>query len=211
MASSRFSGAATIVQSAVCRTNVFHRPNPSLFSFPGLNTQPIWSSQLFPDLVQALKDNHQVILSEYEALIRSQTKSDYAHQGEDQHKKLHKGDWDWHSYILKGKRQADFAIQCPQTASLLESFQFPRLMMGTPFSFAFFSTMHPNTSISAHTSPCNLRIRCHYPLILPTTGDIGMRVADKVVNWQVGEPIFFDDSYEHEGTLSLSVVANPAS
>eukprot|EP01037_Dinobryon_pediforme_P029430 gene29430-33066_t len=143
-----------------------------MFFFPGLNTQPVWSNDLFPDIVQTLKENKSVILAEYQTLLKNCPKSDY--EVEDQHKRLHQGNWDWHSYVLKGNRQADFAVHCPQTVSILESFQFPRLMTGTPFSFAFFSTMHPNTR------------------------DLGIRIADKTVRWQEGEPIFFDDCYDHE-------------
>lgn len=40
-------------------------------------------------------------------------------------------------------------------------------MAGTPFSFAFFSTLHPGAEIAAHTAPSNLRLRCHLPLIVP--------------------------------------------
>ncbi len=73
-----------------------------------------------------------------------------------------------------------------------------RLMTGTPFSFAFFSTLHGNTSIAAHSGPCNLRIRCHFPLIVPE-GDCGMTVGDETVRWVAGEPVYFDDCYEHSG------------
>lgn len=42
------------------------------------------------------------------------------------------------------------------------------LLPGTPFSFSFFSTLYPGSQIAAHTGPCNLRIRCHLPLIVPS-------------------------------------------
>eukprot|EP01033_Poteriospumella_lacustris_P021217 gene21217-15705_t len=34
-----------------------------MFFFPGLNTQPVWSNDLFPDIVQTLKENKSVILA----------------------------------------------------------------------------------------------------------------------------------------------------
>ena len=40
-------------------------------------------------------------------------------------------------------------------------------MAGTPFSFCFFSTLHAGAEIAAHSGPCNLRLRCHLPLIVP--------------------------------------------
>jgi hypothetical protein len=103
--------------------------------------------------------------------------------------------------------QADFAVHCPQTVSLLESIDSPSaLMRDTPFSFAFFSTLHPASSIAAHTGPCNLRIRCHLPLLVP--GDAmqpaggeevgcGMEVGPVKVAWKEGEPVFFDDCFQH--------------
>ena len=141
--------------------------------------------------------------------------SDYIEQEEH---KLHKGNWDWKSYILKGKKQAHFASHCPKTVDFLEvcltnsihaplylihlfwkSLQNPKLMSQTPFSFSFFSTLRPHSEISPHHGPCNLRIRCHFPLIVPSSGDCGMEIAGIKVKWVPGKPIFFDDCYEHKG------------
>lgn len=186
---------ATLVQSAICRTKVGHRPCPSLFYFPGLNTQPVWKPDQF-SFTKQLEASYTDILTEYQQLRSMKMKSDY---GSDE-QKLHSGQWDWHSYVSKGKRQSDFAIHCPKTVDLLESLQSPRLMIGTPFSFAFFSTMHAHSSIKPHSSPCNLRVRCHFPLILPKqSNDFGMRIANHTVQWETGKALYFDDSYEHEG------------
>jgi aspartyl/asparaginyl beta-hydroxylase (cupin superfamily) len=193
--------SAQLFQSAICRTNSAYRPNPSLFYFPGLNTQPVWSNKLFPAIVEILQRKHDTLLKEYLQLVDRYPKSDYDAGHEDQHKKLHKGDWEWHSYIIKGQKKKIFSDYCPETVSLLESIQFPKLMTGTPFSFAFFSTMGGNTTIAPHSSPCNLRLRCHYPLILPKEGDLGIRIAGQIHRWKVGEPLFFDDCYEHEGNF----------
>jgi aspartyl/asparaginyl beta-hydroxylase (cupin superfamily) len=189
---------ATIFQSAICRTSVKHRPSPTLFYFPGLLAQSIWPSSSFTPHVEALTKNRTAILQEYQNLLAKKG-SDY---GTEEHK-LHSGKWDWHSYVSKGKRQAEFASSSPVTAELLESFSGPKLMTGTPFSFSFFSTMHPKSKIAAHCGPCNLRIRCHFPLIVPRSHieDCGMRIGDELIQWKEGEPIFFDDSYDHEGTL----------
>ena len=55
-------------------------------------------------------------------------------------------------------------------------------------------------SIAPHAAPCNLRLRVHLPLEGPDCEDelCGMRVSNQVVRWRPGEPILFDDSYEHE-------------
>lgn len=141
-------------------------------------------------------------MAEYQEIRKSMSgKSDYS-LAADEHK-LHNGGWDWNSYILKGKRQTEFAVRCPRTVEILESFRGNAgLMSQTPFSFAFFSTLKSGANIAPHYGPCNLRIRCHFPLIVPpvdATGesDCGMQVGDTVVKWEVGKPIFFDDCYSH--------------
>ncbi len=186
---------ATILQSGVCRTRVRHRPAPSRFYFPGLSTTAVFPSDHFP-ITTVLQDNFDIILNEYLQMRATASASDYHDKGEH---KLHAGVWDWNSYMLKGKKDATFAAKCPKTVTLLESMLTPRLMSDTPFSFAFFSTLHKQSTIEAHHGPCNLRIRCHFPLIVPRSGDCGMQVGDEVVRWEVGHPVFFDDCYEHKG------------
>ena len=264
-------GAARLIQSAMCRTNVLHRPAPSKFFFPGLSTQPLFNPDHFA-ISAVLRDNFNSILGEYKALRASGgPTSDYdtsggkpsstsktAPGGGEHTQLLHSGgQWDWNSYILRGQRQANFAASCPLTADILESSTASstpgagrqryrhRLMTDIPFSFAFFSTLHAHTNIAAHHGPCNLRLRCHFPLIVPSDSDgpasdlsvdfdsmtsssggstrdsdnnnnsartinssssssssssgsgCGMRIADHTVRWQAGEPVFFDDCYEH--------------
>jgi len=69
-------------------------------------------------------------------------------------------------------------------------------MAGTPFSYTFFSTMKPKTSIKAHYGATNLKLRCHFPLFVPE--EAYLRVASDPRPWQEGKMIVFDDSYEHE-------------
>jgi aspartyl/asparaginyl beta-hydroxylase (cupin superfamily) len=193
---------ATILKSGMCRTIFRHRPAPSLFFFPGLTAKPLWDPYAAPfdKITKALQASHDDLIAEY-ANIRKLEASDYIMSKQEVQTKLHHGEWDWNSYILKGNRQANFASSCPKTVELLESLSSPRLMTSTPFSYAFFSTLRAKSAIQAHYSPCNLRIRCHYPLIIPSSGDLGMRVAGNDLRWEERKPIFFDDSYEHEGEL----------
>jgi aspartyl/asparaginyl beta-hydroxylase (cupin superfamily) len=87
---------------------------------------------------------------------------------------LHDGNWEWNSYILKGKRQGEFAVRCPKTVDTLDSI--PTLMHSVPFSYAFFSTLKQQSKIAAHYGPCNIRVRCHLPLVVPD-GDCGMHIG----------------------------------
>lgn len=68
---------------------------------------------------------------------------------------------------------------------------------GSPFGFAFFSTLHPASTIAPHTAPCNLRVRVHLPLRVPRGAECGMMLAGRTLEWREGELLCFDDSYEH--------------
>jgi len=111
---------------------------------------------------------------------------------------LNNGDWHWMNYVLKGKKRTElFSKYCPITTQLLEQSVGPeRLMTSTPFSYTFFSTMKPKTSIKPHYGATNLKLRCHFPLFVPD--EAYLRVAGDPRPWNEGKMIVFDDSYEHE-------------
>ena len=193
---------------------MFPRPAPSLFYFPGLGTRPVYDKEedkvIFKNYVSKLTDNFDVILKEYLAVLErndSSSISDYT-LSNDEHK-LNNGDWVWNSLILKGKKQPKFQVNYPVTCEILESFseENPKLMSGIPFSYAFFSTLKKRSKIDPHYGPCNLRIRCHFPLLIPE-GDCGMEVGGKIIKWEVGVPLFFDDCYEHRGELFIYLYLN---
>lgn len=214
--------SATLVKSAICRTNVKHRPAPSLFYFPGITSSPFWaakscgyagldartqqpiiSSAINSDIIKmgdCLRNNFESIRNEYLLFRKNNETSDFDTSKD--RESLYHGRWDWNSFILRGKWQESIKKSCPITFNTLESISHPRVMTGTPFSFTFYSTLAGNSTINAHFGPCNLRLRCHLPLIVPK-GDCHIRVGDNVVQWKEGEPLFFDDCYDHEGTLLI--------
>ena len=166
---------ATIIQSALCKTRVRHRPLPSIFFFPGLNTNPIFDNSQI-SIAKALAEKTSIIREEY-LQLKSKRPVDSYDTGEH---KLHQGKWEWHSFIDKGSISTEFQHECPVTTALLESFTAPRFMKHTPFSFAFFSTLRSQSSIQPHYGPANIRIRCHLPLIVPQ-GDCGFRVGSESI------------------------------
>mmetsp|Transcript_14255 Transcript_14255/g.18684 ORF Transcript_14255/g.18684 Transcript_14255/m.18684 type:complete len:240 (+) Transcript_14255:200-919(+) len=188
---------ATIVQSGLCKTTAKFRPTPTMFCFPGLSSQPFYKNTDFP-WIKGLEAAFQDIKNEYLQLRAQNLKSDYDPKSHS----LHQGQWEWHSYLIQGKRQPQFAAACPKTTDVLESI--PGFMVGTPFSFAFFSTLHGSSNIEAHCAPCNLRLRVHFPLIVPPVSEstqqpeCGIRVADEVQQWKEGKAMIFDDAFEHE-------------
>jgi aspartyl/asparaginyl beta-hydroxylase (cupin superfamily) len=188
---------------------VFPRPAPSLFNFPGISSRAFYDTEndkiVFNKYAQVLKENYETILDEYKTvLLRSNNDGDSDYKLKSDEHKLNNGEWVWKSYILKGKEQPIFSQHYPETARILKSFlsEKPKLMSQTPFSYAFFSILKKDSKIAPHYGPCNLRVRCHFPLIIPK-GDCGMEVGGKQIKWEEGVPLFFDDCYEHHGKIKL--------
>jgi aspartate beta-hydroxylase len=147
--------------------------------------------------VQELERQTPAIRAEYLRLKELQVPSDYVPSGEH---KLHQGSdhWFWYNFIEEGRKNQNNLAQCPCTASALENIG-SDLMTGTPFSFAFFSSLAPGSTITPHTAPLNFRLRVHLPSIVPKDRAVcGMRVAGEARNWEEGRATIFDDSYLHE-------------
>ena len=208
--------SATLLKFGLLRTSCkTQRPSPTLFCMPGLTARPNWGGAMgmraaghseLADAIEQLEARTGDITDEYDALrAGGASASDYDDANNDAHK-LHEGDWSWNSYITKGVRQAAFAVACPRTSDALEGL--PRLMLGVPFGFGFFSTLHAGSAIAAHSSTMNLRLRLHLPLCVPAPAPhaaaaagpaaCAMRVAGDEVQWEKGRCVIFDDAYEHE-------------
>ena len=80
--------------------------------------------------------------------------------------------------------------RCPQTAAAIA--QIPGL------NSAFFSILAPGTHIPDHRGVTKGLITCHLGLVVPSDGDVRMRVHDRIVRWAEGETLVFDDTYRHE-------------
>ncbi|KAG7395060.1 Aspartate beta-hydroxylase domain-containing protein 2 [Phytophthora boehmeriae] len=189
---------AALLRSALCLTTAKPRPSPTLFCFPGLESAPWHDASKF-EWTKHLEANRETITNEFLALQRSreeatQSKETSDYKVYDKEHQLHQGQWDWLSYVTQGRRQADFAVQCPKTVEILESI--PGFMAGLPFAYAFFSILKPESSIKAHSAPCNIRLRCHFPLIVPE--GCGIRVGDETRQWEEGKALVLDDAFDHE-------------
>ena len=59
--------------------------------------------------------------------------------------------------------------------------------------------MKPITALDKHYGPCNIRLRCQLPILLPEGSEACfIRVGGEVKFWKEGELLIFDDTYEHE-------------
>ena len=123
---------ANVFQSAILRTSR-HRSSPSLFSLPGLTARPWHRNDLF-EFTDVLKSNFDTIrkstttsLGQRAITIRVEVSN-----------KLHKGEWDWHSYIQKGQKQTRFENIVRKRVRFVDSI--PGLMTNIPFAYSFFNT-----------------------------------------------------------------------
>jgi Aspartyl/Asparaginyl beta-hydroxylase len=229
--------AANVVQGPALIQTQYSRPAPSLLLLPGLRSLPIWTQwpttteaggespriptqvayqdPVVTQVVQYLESHTATLREEYLA-VAPHWDSDYETKNETttlHHQAASGGRWDWHSYMRKGVVVAADAFPFPETCRIMHELRdgqsIGHLFEGTPFGYAFYSTLHGGTKIEPHTGPTNLRLRIHLPLIVPPeptvdSGDqpyslsCGMRVSHLVRPWQVGRALVFDDSYNHQ-------------
>jgi len=97
----------------------------------------------------------------------------------------------WKIFILRayGRTFRENCLQAKETA---------RLCLNIPeITSVAFSVLEHGTHITPHRGVYSGVLRCIIPLIVPE-GDCGIRVGETVYRWQVGKPLLFDDTIEHE-------------
>lgn len=184
---------AKVFKSAILRINSTLRPYPTLFYFPGIRSNPFWDKTNIKS-VKVLEDNYNIIKEEFSKIQQDKIKVENDYKITDHDKFLHKGDWEWYSYISKGQKKETFKTHFPKTYEILDSIE--DKMIGTPFSYCFLSKLSPLSSISPHYGPCNIRLRIHLGIDIPS--DCHIQVADKKQSWEEGKCLVFDDTYIHE-------------
>lgn len=66
---------------------------------------------------------------------------------------------------------------------------------------AEYSYIGPKGHVLPHAGSSNTKLTVHLPLILPCSGSVEcsrLRVGDQIYAYREGEPLIFDDSFEHE-------------
>ena len=101
-------------------------------------------------------------------------------------------DRNWRTFLIHGYgHTSEEAVRaCPETWRIVR--KIPGLQS------AMFSIFEPGKHLPPHRGPYNGVLRFHLGLIVPDTGDIGIRVADELCRWQEGKALIFDDAYRHE-------------
>jgi aspartyl/asparaginyl beta-hydroxylase (cupin superfamily) len=189
-----------LLKSAVLRTNNIKRPYPTLFYFPGIRSHAFWGNSTLTNNIKSLKlleNNYKTIKEEYLQVIQTNKNLENDYKYTDQEKYLHQGDWEWYSYISKGRRSEQFKTNFPKTYDILETINNTgEIMLGLPFSYCFFSKLAPGSKIAAHYGPCNIRLRIHLGIDVPQ--DCYISVGGIQKTWEQGKCLAFDDTYIHE-------------
>jgi FkbH-like protein len=154
---------------------------PTIF-YPGLTSEPVWDARQFPWFAQ-LKRAVLRIRGEYQKLRKARDAFRIIFPGEKE-----EGDWAAAWLWLYGREIEENIERCPWTMSALSSV--------TRAGWGGFSVMRPGSHVEPHCGSTNAKLRVHVPLVVPR--GCRMRVGDRMVYWKEGEPVVFDDSYEHE-------------
>ena len=160
------------------------------------NQSPMGNSSIIDakafEWVERLEKNSGVIRQEMIALLSGQTHLPNIQELSQRQMNLSKADgWKTFFFFLLGHRIEESYKRCPETGKLLDSI--PNV------SLAFFSVLAPGMHIKAHRGSYKGVLRCHLGLIVPEPRtNVRMRVGDKMIYWEEGKCVIFDDTHKHE-------------
>lgn len=155
--------------------------------YPNISTGPVYAAEDFPvvdylqehcaairaDVVRFMKDPGAMVPVEEQQLVAN-------------------GAWDQLILYERGHRFDENCAALPAVAALLEQLPPEDMSAGV----VMLSKLDPGTHIAPHCGHTNGRLRIHLGLLVPA--DTVMRVGETTVEWQEGQCLVFDDSYEHE-------------
>jgi aspartyl/asparaginyl beta-hydroxylase (cupin superfamily) len=156
-----------------------------------MGNSPLIDAKAF-EWVERLEKNSDVIRQELVALLGGQSHLPNIQELSPRQTNLSREDgWKSYFFYLLGHRIDASYKRCPETGKLLDSI--PGLAL------AFFSVLKPGMHIKRHRGSYKGVLRCHLGLIVPEprTG-VRMQVADKMIYWEEGKCVIFDDTHKHE-------------
>ena len=172
---------------------------PRFFFFPGLNKTPYldpwlhpWTQHLVAD-VDSIRQEAMTVLNtgaqwlEDFVRLRPNDRMDNYLAGQ-------APSWEAFFFYRHGQRFDDNHLRCPATSRALESVDLCRISQHAPE--ICFSVLAPQTTIRPHFGVTNVRSVLHLPLLVPP--DCALHVLGHPPHvWREGEPMMFDDSFEH--------------
>lgn len=154
-------------------------------------TAPVIDNAEF-DWVERLEGAWRPIRRELDALLEHPEDIPSFHQISPDQARISRGNnWKTFGFYVYGRRVDDNCALCPDTAAVLDTLPGMRTAM--------FSILAPHYHITPHRGPTRAVIRAHLGLKVPPGRErLWIRVGDRLLHWDEGRVILFDDTYEHE-------------
>lgn len=172
---------------------------PKVLFIPGLGTAGFLDTQSHP-LVPALRSAFQDIQAEFDEVMSDpQALAPFlGHAGggalEGYVSGGDKASWDAFFFFRHGRRFEASHRRCPRTSALLDSLDLCRINGQSPE--ICFSVLQPGSRIEPHFGVTNARVVVHLPLRVPSGCHLELTDVGRH-EWVEGEPMVFDDTFEH--------------
>jgi hypothetical protein len=160
-----------------------HR-NPRMRRYPGLRSAPWHDPQQF-----RLACDLEAIAADVAAEAHALSGNDFHDESEPIERS---GRWSVLFLYERGRKNEKNCSLCPRTVAAIEANRTVLSLGG----LAYFSRLGPDTQITPHAGPTNMRLRCHLGIDVPD--GCGMRVGGITHTWREGRCVVFDDSFTHE-------------
>lgn len=164
--------------------------------YPQLNFGPVWKKEFLP-LAAFLELHYQDFLTDLHGILDDKTFWDLHYQNQNAETQFGPRDDDWQTvYLVRNQEWSDLNCRhAPRACQLLQTRpEIANCAMGGAGSG--FLRLRPGARLKPHYGNAP-RLSAHLGLIVPEAGDIHMNVGNKVVRWEAGKVIVFDDTYIH--------------
>lgn len=177
----------------------FPTQRPKVIYVPGLGTGGFLDPQSHP-IVPALRSAFGRVQAEFDEVMFDQQALEpfmghagggalegYVSGGE-------RASWDALFFFRHGRRFDAAHQRCPRTSELLDSLDLCRIDGQSPE--ICYSVLQPGSRIEPHHGVTNARVVVHLPLRVPQGCHLELTDVGRH-DWVEGEPMVFDDSFEH--------------
>lgn len=172
-------------------TQTFYQ-KPTLFHVMDLPANPNWNKyDVLMNEQKLLKLNFELISQEFEKVFSRLQSGDTTGW---KNNSILQGHWCIFPFVDQGKIITSNCHSCPGVAEIILGC-LPAMMNDCVFGNAAFSILYPDSHITPHQGPTNLRLRCHLGIKVPN--GCWLEVAGQQYKWAVGETLLFDDSFTH--------------
>lgn len=146
--------------------------HPTWFLMPGLRAHPWWDDLAAEPWAQNLTDQTAAIRAEFETFYSraaASTDSNADPSLQSISSSNYGGSWNTVYLVAQGQVCPGAWQQFPITARALQPLLDSKmLMLGCNIGYAYFSILQPGAQVEPHCGPCNIKLRAHLPLIIPS-------------------------------------------